>query len=829
MKTSLPPALVDFMQQHHYCPEPLKSSGSAFLRFPVGKEANGNMSGYVKVFPDGMSAIFGDFKSGTQFLWSAINEKSLTPKEQKARQDAARTVRKEIEQERLRLQMTAADKAAEIYESSKEVSADHPYLRKKGIRPYGGIRQLGNQLLIPVHVEEKLTSLQFIDEDGSKRFLSGGEIKGGYCMLGTPRAVICIAEGYATACSIHEATAHPVAVAFNAGNLMSVAQALRTQYKDVTFILCADNDQWTQGNPGLTKARETAIASDALLAVPDFSGSDMSARPTDFNDLHVLAGKEAVSRAVSAALKVREVDQSNSEAGSVRHQEVDETLQAGDHEPNKDDQHPYPQSRIDTEVAAELVAREIAKTTEENDMVAQAKRNDSNIVTQEDTLAVEDTAPLAPPAMPEAGFPPLICDIVAAACDSSEAHPVAVAANVLAYFSTMVGRGVYQHIGDVIIHCRPFPLIVGKSGKARKGTAESTVRKIFRCSDAIVSSLRGVEEHLRCHTGGLSTGEGIAWAIRDPVETDEKNRNSDPGVPDKRLLAIESEFDNVLSQLRRDNNTLSATIRNLFDGRDLEPLTKTSPTRATRPHVSILGHITGYELRVKATANDMANGLLNRFMMLYVYRPKLVALPRPTSEAKIEELAQRVANAIMAVTGGNLHADNKNEVIFSDTARELWEQQYPVITRDREGKAGSLLARSEVYARMLAMIFAAMDARLIMEPDDLRAAFAWVEYWNSSVSYIFNCGDEEGRLDPEAVRVLEIIKAEPGITLSELQQRCNNKSTKKVTGALKTLLDLAPPLIVERMRPTAGRPAHTYFPYEEKQDKGEKPIHADRH
>jgi putative DNA primase/helicase len=66
------------------------------------------------------------------------------------------------------------------------------------------------------------------------------------------------------------------------------------------------------------------------------------------------------------------------------------------------------------------------------------------------------------------------------------------------------------------------------------------------------------------------------------------------------LLAIESEFDNVLSQLRRDSNTLSATIRNLFDGRDLEPLTKTSPTRATRPHVCILGHITGHELREKA-------------------------------------------------------------------------------------------------------------------------------------------------------------------------------------------------------------------------------------
>ena len=175
---------------------------------------------------------------------------------------------------------------------------------RKCISPCGGIRQIGSQLFVPVYVEDKLTSLQFIEEDGTKRFLSGGEIKGGCCILGAPAEVICIAEGYATGCSIHEATGHAVAVAFNAGNLMHVAQAMRQRYKQATLILCADNDQWTEGNPGLTKAMEAATAVDALLAVPDFSGCDMSSRPTDFNDLHVLAGKEAVSQAIAAAGKV---------------------------------------------------------------------------------------------------------------------------------------------------------------------------------------------------------------------------------------------------------------------------------------------------------------------------------------------------------------------------------------------------------------------------------------------------------------------------------------------------------------------------------------------
>jgi putative DNA primase/helicase len=208
----------------------------------------------------------------------------------------------------------------------------------------------------------------------------------------------------------------------------------------------------------------------------------------------------------------------------------------------------------------------------------------------------------------------------------------------------------------------------------------------------------------------------------------------------------------------------------------------------------------------------MANGLLNRFLVLYVSRPRMVPLPRPTPEAKIEELAERVADAVMAVTRGELHADNMFEVTMSEAASELWEQQYPVIARDREGRPGSLMARSEMYARMLAMIFAVMDSRLIIEPRDFDAAFAWVQYWNASVNYAFKFGDDDGRLDPLAEKVLEIIRVKPGIARSELPQRCKTKDRKKIEDALRVLLALAPPLIEERIRgKTGGRPAQTYY------------------
>lgn len=421
--------------------------------------------------------------------------------------------------------------------------------------------------------------------------------------------------------------------------------------------------------------------------------------------------------------------------------------------------------------------------------------------------------PLAPPVMDQAGFPGLLADIVDAATATSEAHPVAVAANVLAMFSCMVGRGPHQWIGDAVVWARLFLLIVGKSGKARKGTAEHTPLRIFRAADEIVRQRRNINDRLRIHAGGLSTGEGIVYAIRDADEAKE-----DAGVKDKRLLVVEPEFDNVLSHVRREGNTLSSTIRNLWDGRDLEPLSKSgqkSGERATHPHVVIIGHITGFELREKATENDAANGLLNRFITLFVHRPKLVPLPEPTPEARIKELAERMADAILAATDADFYANNKTEIRLGDEARAFWIEHYPALSKDRDGKGGSLMARAEVYARVLAMIFCLLDGRREIEPADLRAALAWVDYWRASVDFIYRMADEDGELDPFAQQVFDAIRAKPGISATELSNHFSRKrSASEIKRALEVLVGMAPPLVESRKRPTAGRAAIEYHPYE---------------
>jgi putative DNA primase/helicase len=187
-----------------------------------------------------------------------------------------------------------------------DVATVHPYLFAKGVQPHG-IRLFEDKLLIPVRdAAGMLHSLQTITPDGQKRFHVGGRVKGCYHAIGKPigpDSMLIVCEGYATAASIHEATGHAVAVAFNSGNLAAVAIALRAKYPALKIIIAADDDHLTDGNPGMTKARAAALAAGGMLAVPPFP-SGRRDKATDFNDLHQLAGLDAVKVCIDAAVPI---------------------------------------------------------------------------------------------------------------------------------------------------------------------------------------------------------------------------------------------------------------------------------------------------------------------------------------------------------------------------------------------------------------------------------------------------------------------------------------------------------------------------------------------
>lgn len=209
--------------------------------------------------------------------------------------------------EKIRRQSDAAKSSEQRWQAAVPAPANHPYLVRKGIQPHG-IKAEGDALLIPLRdASTNLHSLQIIGPEGDKRFQPGGRIKGCYFGIGKPKGVLILCEGFATSASIHEATGHAVACAMNAGNLLDVARGLRAKYPDLQIILAADDDAFTDGNPGLTKAREAALAIGGELAVPDF-GSDRPDGATDFNDLYQIAAADAVRRCIDAAQATSALD-----------------------------------------------------------------------------------------------------------------------------------------------------------------------------------------------------------------------------------------------------------------------------------------------------------------------------------------------------------------------------------------------------------------------------------------------------------------------------------------------------------------------------------------
>jgi phage/plasmid primase-like uncharacterized protein len=198
--------------------------------------------------------------------------------------------------DRIASQAVAAERAEDEVGTYADASADHPYLVRKHIEPHGIKIDRAGRLVVPVIDQHgEILSYQTIDAEGNKRFLKGGKIEGGFFELRGNRKIIFIGEGFATCASIHEATGYTVMVAFDCGNLAKVAKAAKEMFPGSRIVIGADNDQFTDGNPGVTKGRAAAALVFGEIVYPSFSESDMTDnKPTDFNDLHCLQGLDAV-------------------------------------------------------------------------------------------------------------------------------------------------------------------------------------------------------------------------------------------------------------------------------------------------------------------------------------------------------------------------------------------------------------------------------------------------------------------------------------------------------------------------------------------------------
>lgn len=227
-------------------------------------------------------------------------------RQQKAHQAQAEASAKQAAQAR------AAQEAAKLWEVATN-AADSGYLVRKGVQAYGVRTAPDGSLLVPLRDESgKLWNVQRIApvrpaQGPDKLFLPGGRKSGLWHWLGDPAgAVLLVAEGYATAASLHQATGYPVAVAFDVGNLVQVAKALRKLYPAALLVICGDDDVQTHArtgnNPGRDKATACAHMVKGLAVFP----RDLPDGGSDFNDQHQhtggSAGLEAVRTTVQAAI-----------------------------------------------------------------------------------------------------------------------------------------------------------------------------------------------------------------------------------------------------------------------------------------------------------------------------------------------------------------------------------------------------------------------------------------------------------------------------------------------------------------------------------------------
>jgi hypothetical protein len=417
----------------------------------------------------------------------------------------------------------------------------------------------------------------------------------------------------------------------------------------------------------------------------------------------------------------------------------------------------------------------------------------------------EDATPLETrrwPAPPdEASYHGLAGEIVRTIEPSSEADPLGLLVQLLVMFGSALGRGPYYTVESTNHHANEFIVLVGETSQGRKGTSADRIRALFADVDPEWS-------RSRIHAG-LSSGEGMISAVRDPVWAKQAIKEEgrvaeyqdvmvDEGVSDKRLLILETEFGGVLRVLERDGNKLSALIRQGWDHGNLVTLTK-NPFRATDAHVSIIGHITVEELLALLSRTDADNGFANRFLWLAVRRSKI--LPHGGQSLDMSTWTTRLSCA-------RAEAREVGRMAMSDSARTLWESHYERLTTPPPGVLGRVTSRAAPHALRLAMLYALLDGTAVIASDHLAAGLA---LWDASArcaAYIF--GDSLG--NPDASKILAALRAAPsGLTRSQIresvfQRNCPAPRIKEALGML-----LQNNLIREdRDVSTGGRPAYRY-------------------
>jgi len=391
------------------------------------------------------------------------------------------------------------------------------------------------------------------------------------------------------------------------------------------------------------------------------------------------------------------------------------------------------------------------------------------------------------------GFYGFAGEIVRAIEPHTEADPNGLLVTILAEFGAHVGRGPHA-VADGAEHPpRLFPVLVGETSRARKGTAQANIDLVF---DKAFPNFR--KEH---RLTGLASGEGLIQAASD--------------LKDRRFLIVEPELARVLQVCNRDTSTLSAIIRQTWDGGDLAVMTRQNPLRADDVHVVLISHITKGELRQVLSGMDAMNGFANRFLFCEVRRSKRLPEGGGFSDKDLASLARELKKTVAA-------ASVVGRLQRTPEAKELWAEYYNAMDDKVAGLFGAVTARAEAQLLRLSVSFALLDAGVnssnssnsYITSDHLRAAKAVWDYCEASAKSIFR--DATGI--PLADQLLEhLAKAgTKGLTFTQLHAEFHRNVNSSKLHSTRLELEKLGRIRTTKEKGSAGAPVYTSYYVPEK-------------
>lgn len=377
---------------------------------------------------------------------------------------------------------------------------------------------------------------------------------------------------------------------------------------------------------------------------------------------------------------------------------------------------------------------------------------------------------------------------VRAVQDHTPAPPGPLLVQFLTVAGAYYGARAFFQVGATPHYPRVYVGVVGRTASGRKGDGLALVENLYRRVDPDFASTQIVS--------GISSGEGLIARLADPAP-DPITGLSD-GPPDKRMVVREAELARVLAQSRREGNIISAVLRDAWDRQgDLAVLTRNQPLNAKNTHIAVIGHITPMELSARTSELDAANGLLNRFV--WVWSEETKRMPRPPS---IDAVAGDQLDAIAARVKATLTKIGKGRVEFTPAAAELWDTEvYGSLTGI--GVIESLMARADPYMIRLALIYALLDDRDVIDVVHLQAAHAVGRYWLAGVERQWGHG-----LSDDAAKLLALCREvrAGGVSVRRHRAILSGHADSKRLERVRDELVRAGVGVVGQMK-TTGRPA----------------------